>query len=210
MTAVHSRQLVDGYIGRLELELLDLPPERRREIVDDIREHIADERTGLKDETDADLMNLLDRLGDPAEIAAAARDGRSRPPAASSVSRVGWIEILALILTPTLWPVGVILLWLSSAWTTRQKLIGTLLPPGGYPGVFVALVVLQSLMLQSVTVCSGTVDAQGRFVDSSCNPPQWEQFLVGGALIVGVLVLLVLPVVVGIFLATRLRSRPQV
>ena len=29
------------------------------------------------------------------------------------------------------WLVGVVLLWISSAWTTRQKLLGTLVVPGG-------------------------------------------------------------------------------
>jgi hypothetical protein len=38
------------------------------------------------------------------------------------------------------WLVGVVLLWTSPAWCTRDKLIGTLVPPGGLAGgVFLAL-----------------------------------------------------------------------
>src|SRR5579864_2038646 len=151
MTAVHAEQLVDGYISRLELELLDVGPDRRREIVDDIRSHIAEERVTLEHETDADLLNLLDRLGDPAEIAAAAKDGQPQQPPAP-VIRVGAVEILALILTPIIWPAGVVLLWASSAWTTRQKLLGTLVPPGGYPAFFF-LAPLIWLQPAFVTVC---------------------------------------------------------
>jgi hypothetical protein len=39
--------------------------------------------------------------------------------------------VAALVLTPLVWPVGVLMLWLSSAWSRRDKIIGSLLPPGG-------------------------------------------------------------------------------
>jgi HAAS domain-containing protein len=207
MTAGHAKQLVEGYLGRLELELLDLVPERRREIVDDIRAHIADERGGIQNETDADLMNLLDRLGDPAEIAAAARDGQPKaaPPPAG---RVGAVEILALILTPIIWPAGVVLLWASSAWTTRQKLLGTLVVPGGYPALFFFVLPILFLHPLLAGVCVSGSDSSGNVTATTCTGPEWWQY----ALAVGVLgfglAALVAPVAVGIYLATRLRSRP--
>lgn len=37
----------------------------------------------------------------------------------------------ALILTPLFWPLGVLILCLSSAWSRRDKMIGSMLPPGG-------------------------------------------------------------------------------
>jgi hypothetical protein len=205
MTAAHAKQLVDGYLGRLELELLDLAPERRQEILDDIRTHIADERDGLEDESDADLLNLLDRLGDPAEIAAAARDGQSNT-AAAPASRVGAIEILALILTPLVWPAGVVLLWLSPAWTTRQKLLGTLVWPGGYPGLLF-LLPLTLLMGVHQGGCATQFDDQGHVVWTTC-PSQLQQTLAAIAMVILIVVALLLPVAVGIYLATRLRARP--
>ena len=204
MTALHANQLVDGYLGRLELELLDLPSDRRREIVDDIRSHIAEERSSVKDETDADLMNLLDRLGDPAEIAAAAREGQTHQ--AATTTHVGVVEVLALVLTPFIWPAGVILLWASSAWTTKQKLIGTLVPPGGYAGV-VFLWTIVPLMWVGPTYGGGTsVDSTGTINTFSFSPPWYEQ-LIGVLLFLAGLALFVAPVVVGIYLATRLRHR---
>src|ERR1700740_346704 len=104
MPAGHAKQLVEGYLGRLELELLDLPSDRRREIVDCLRNHITDARTGLPRETDAALMNLLERLGDPAEIAAAARDGKSTSLQSAAAGHGGVGEGLALLSTPLLWP----------------------------------------------------------------------------------------------------------
>lgn len=197
MTAVHADELIEGYLSRLELQLLDMPADRRTEIVDELRDHIAEERRALPSESDADLLNILDRVGDPAAIAAEARAGRTTP--SEPPRQVGAVEILALVLTPLIWPVGVILLWASPAWTTRQKLIGTLLPPGGYLG---AVFVLPALLLQSTCVI-GT-DSTGRVVENTC-PQGWDQVFVGGGLIAVTIALLVLPVVVGIYLATRLR-----
>ncbi len=68
-------------------------------------------------DTDELVDSYLQRLGAALGQAAAER-------------RIGAVEVLALVLTPIAWPLGVIMLWLSPAWTTRDKLIGTFLPPG--------------------------------------------------------------------------------
>src|SRR5438128_9855958 len=105
MTAGHARQLVDEYLQRLERELTDLSPDSRNEVIDEIRRHIAEERGGLADESDAALMNLLERLGDPADIAAEARGEKARTSVATT-RRFGTLEVLALILLVAAWPVG--------------------------------------------------------------------------------------------------------
>jgi hypothetical protein len=40
------------------------------------------------------------------------------------------------------WLAGLVLLWSSRAWTTRDKWIGTLVIPGGLATAFAALIVL--------------------------------------------------------------------
>src|SRR6266542_4042978 len=124
----------------LEVELDDLPRARRREIVDEISRHIAEARADLEAEMEADVRNILETLGDPAEIAAEARDRfEVRPVPPAQAERAGATEIAALILLlvgglvlPVIgWIVGVVLLWASNAWTVRDKLIGTLVLPGG-------------------------------------------------------------------------------
>ena len=70
-------------------------------------------RAASHDETDADVLNILDRIGEPADITSEARERlgvQARQPA-----RIGLLEIGALVLTPIFWPVGVIVLWTSSA-----------------------------------------------------------------------------------------------
>lgn len=135
MTATDS--LVEEYLDRLESELAGVPRAGRREVLDEIEAHIAEARAELPADDEAAVRNLLERLGDPPEIAAEVRErfGVQR-------ARTTWREIGALVLLPlgglvlpiVGWLVGVVLLWVSDAWTSRDKLIGTLLIPGGLVG----------------------------------------------------------------------------
>jgi HAAS domain-containing protein len=124
--------LVDRYLTDLEAELHDLPATRRREILDEVGEHIAEARAALDAETEATIRTVLERLGDPADIAAEARD-RFGVPAQPASQATPWLEVAALValLIPFLgWVVGLVLLWLSRTWTTREKAIATLLALG--------------------------------------------------------------------------------
>jgi hypothetical protein len=82
--------------------------------------------------SEAEVRNLLDELGPPENIVAAA----AGPP--PPVPRRGAREVFALILLvtglpPILgWLAGVGLLLWSPLWSTRQKLLGILVWPGGY------------------------------------------------------------------------------
>jgi hypothetical protein len=108
-----------------------------------MRDHIAEARTSLPSNSEAEIRTMLERTGDPAEIAAEARDRFG----VVSV-RPGWLEAGALVLlalgfTGIGWLAGIALLWVSAAWTTREKLIGTLASPtavliGALVTVFVA------------------------------------------------------------------------
>jgi uncharacterized membrane protein len=120
---------VERYLRELERELRGLPRGRRAEILDDVGGHLEEARAQAADE--AELRMLIDRLGDPADIAAEVRGPVEAP-------RRGWVEIVAVAmlsvgsLIPVLgWLVGVVLLWGSRVWTLRDKLVGTLLVPGG-------------------------------------------------------------------------------
>ena len=50
-----------------------IPRSGRREVVDEISEHIVEGRAELDEQTEAEIRNLLDRVGDPRDIAAEAR-----------------------------------------------------------------------------------------------------------------------------------------
>jgi hypothetical protein len=192
---MNTDQLVATYLKRLDAELAGLQRARRREVVQEISEHIAEARSQLETQTEADIRTLLDRLGDPAEIAAEARERfgvRERKP--------GWLEIGALIMLllgglilPVIgWFVGVVMLWSSELWTTRDKVIGTVLVPGGV-GASVGLAVFG-------TTASGCNRPVGSSVP--CDAGRGTAVL-GVALLIAVALL---PLATTAYLAWRMRQ----
>lgn len=161
--------LVERYLARLRRELRDVPAAWRGEIVEEIEAHLAVAREEAADE--AELRTLIDRLGDPAEIAAEARERFGVPTAVAPSPRRSWVEVAAVILLPIGavvlpvigWVVGLVLLWSSHLWTLRDKLIGTLVVPFGLlPAVwFVGVAAIETCNTSSsadrppATTCTG-------------------------------------------------------
>ena len=126
--------LVADYMRRLERELRDLPHERRAELMAEIRDHIEE----AQDEQDAwdetSMRNLLEQIGDPQAIAAEARERFEVPPRGMGLQEIAAVVLLLIggLLLPLIgWIIGIVLLWGSTAWSDRDKWIGTLLFPGG-------------------------------------------------------------------------------
>jgi uncharacterized membrane protein len=120
--------LVDNYLRDLKAELRDLPAPRQREILDEVGEHITEARAAQAAQSEAAVRTLLERLGDPADIAAEARERFGVQPEPTKVA-TPWLEVITLValVVPVLgWVVGAVLVWLSQRWTTRDKLIGTI------------------------------------------------------------------------------------
>ena len=122
--------VVEQYLRRLKDAARSLPRQPREQLISEIREHLA--LAISADATEADVRNVLDDLGEPEDIVAAARPGDAAP-----ITR-GPREIFAVILLLTGFPpflgwiVGLGLLLWSPLWTARQKLLGALVWPGGY------------------------------------------------------------------------------
>ena len=211
-------KLVERYLKHLEVELDDLPRDRRREIVDDIAGHIAEVRAGLQHETEADVRNILEGLGDPAEIAADARERFDVQPAPTGPPyKPGWIEIGALVLllvggliVPIFgWLIGVVLLWVSNAWNVRDKIIGTLFVPGGL-GVS-ALVLALFLAESGGGTCVGPITEITSDGERTVRTTGAEQCVDEGTsilAIIAVTILLVTPIITTAYLAYRLRRQP--
>ena len=134
-----EERLVEDYLRRLERALDDLPRSRRTELVREIRAHIEEARADLPPGDVAGVM-VLDRLGDPDAVAAEARD--EYPVAAARSTRLETAALVLLLagglLLPVVgWLAGVALAWMSRIWSTRDKLVATLVPPGGLaPGLY--------------------------------------------------------------------------
>lgn len=131
--------LVRNYLARLEVAAEALPVHRRSELLDEVRGHIAEARAvGTDDEIS--VRTMLDRLGTPEEIVAAAQDGME--PDARTKPRLPILEIIALLLLAFAgylvvggWIAGAVLLWPSRRWRVREKLLGTLVHPAVYLGL---------------------------------------------------------------------------
>jgi uncharacterized membrane protein len=192
-----TRTTVDAYLRELDEELRDLPAARRRELLEEIREHIDSALAESRDNDDVEVRNVLDRLGDPTEIAAEARERfgirRAKP---------GVREILALILLPIGgflyvigWVVGAILLASSTVWTSREKVIGLLVVPGGLlPAALFGL-------MSGGEVCS-EIEMDGRVVSEACSGgmPIWLGYVIMAVLVIG-------PIWTVFFLLSRMNRR---
>jgi hypothetical protein len=191
--SAQADKLAKDYLKRLNVELRDLPRARRRELVDEIAEHISEGRADLEVEDESSIRTLLERIGAPEDIAAEARErfGVQR--------RSGALDLVALILlliggvvVPVIgWLVGVVLLWSSSVWTAREKLIGTLVVPGG-----LALPFFLGVYGGSTETC---VQISGGPMTCTDDTSLARQVL----MIALMVILVVAPVVTAVFLARR-------
>lgn len=141
--------LAADYLDRLRRAARRLPRDRRDELVADIEAHLAE--TIGPEAGDAEALNALDRLGAPEDIVEAEQPSPDR-----SADPRGLREWAAIFLLPfgglvmgVGWLLGLILLWSSPAWRTRDKWIGTLVVPGGLAAAF-----LLSLFFVGAEDCS--------------------------------------------------------
>jgi HAAS domain-containing protein len=200
MSAPHAEQTIEGYLARLRAAAADLPAALRSELVDDVRSHVAEARARARDETDATILNILDRLGEPGLVVADARERLGIRP--STPYRPGLLEVAAIILLPFAWPIGVILLWVSPAWNRRDKLIGTLVPPGGYLSVLG--VGLAASGTGGSSICASQPTAVTDPIAVTCNAPGPSLWFQGAMVLIG-LVIFALPLITAAYLAVRLR-----
>lgn len=122
MSTMQADRIVDDYLRRLEAAATHLQRSRRAELVAEIREHIE---AALRQEdavSEVAVRNVLERLGPPEEIVAAAE-----PPPSEGSFRAGKLEIgalIALVVPFVGWLVGAVLVVASRAWSGREKAFG--------------------------------------------------------------------------------------
>ena len=156
--------LISSYLQRLEAAAADLPVERRDELVEEIRQHIDASTLGAGSD-EAALRTLLDRLGTPEEIAAAAREDLPagatalEQPALSEANPSPWggSELAAVVLLglgpfvlPLVGPlVGLVLALSSQRWTRRDKTVAVALSVA--PAVLLVVLFAAVLLLRQGT-----------------------------------------------------------
>ena len=118
----------------------------------------------------------------------------------SSDGTTGWLEVLAIAGLMLVWPAGVVLLWLSRVWSTTAKLIGMLVPPGGY--ALLGLAAWMLLFHPDRLCCTSQYSENGKLISSNC-PPLPPAAVLSVIVNLAILLWLVLPIVSTIVLATR-------
>jgi uncharacterized membrane protein len=103
---VHTDPLVDDYLRRLDAAASALPAYRRDELVSEIRDHLREALRQTPAGDKAAVRNVLERLGPPEEIAAAATD---EPPPGQLAAFFGQTSGLAIasVLLAVLWIAGI-------------------------------------------------------------------------------------------------------
>ena len=183
--------LVADYVRELERAARALPRTQRDELIAEIRDHLD---SGLgPDASEADVRNLLDDLGPPTDIVAAAQP--ERPPTRRGAREVFGLILLVTGLPPILgWLAGVGLVLWSPLWTARQKLLGILVWPGG---LFVAVGVSLALAPTSNRI-SCDLTAGGEIIPGSCVNTDTGVHPAMAAILIAVA--LIPPIVVGTYL----------
>ncbi|MFN8188830.1 MAG: hypothetical protein U0R78_00085 [Nocardioidaceae bacterium] len=176
-----THPLVDDYLARLGAESWRLlPPDQARELIEDVREHLASALS--PGSTEAEVRQVLERLGPPAEVVAAAGPVApwlavpGTPPRSFGNVEVGALlclvlaEIIFVIypLAALLCLIGFVLLVVSRWWTPGEKVLGTTFLVTGFPLVFVFGLLSVGSTGDSGS-CSQTVDAAGRTGETVCT-----------------------------------------
>lgn len=194
MTTTTLHPLAADYLSRLERAAKRLPRGERRELIEEITAHLSEATD--PDMSDADALTVLDRLGDPEDIVEAQRP--EQPARREGLRLHEWATIFLLLFGGFLfyvgWLAGLILLWSSRAWNTRDKLIGTFVVPGG-----LATALTLGLLGATVQTCSSFEGGPKHCTGGSGSP---AHNIVFGALF---LFCLIGPIFTSVYLARRAR-----
>jgi len=115
-------------------------------------------------------------------------------------------SVLAVVLTPLLWPIGVLLLWLSPAWNRRDKLIGSFVLPGGLLFSWFLLTEVPTACRVARTgapIATGEPGCPASLAYSLVHPtPSWEFNHIFGSLVF--ILSIALPILSAIYLVIQL------
>lgn len=165
MSTTTPDPLIESYVKQLRAKARTLPRAHRDELMQQIEEHL---REALPPGTsEADARNALEQLGEPEAIIAEEFDrlGIQRATAGKLEWAVVFLLPFGAFLLPVAgWVLGLILLWASRVWSTREKLIGTFLVPGGLSAV------LYLALIGSGSTCSES-GGSGRPTIEHCTSP---------------------------------------
>ncbi len=169
MSEERAEQIVSDYFGQLQKALLPMPRHRRDQLLDELRAHVEAARAGSPADSEAVVREVLERLGEPEDIAAEALS-------ATHARRKGWTvfiprwSVLAGSAAAALVVALALALTLSGSTPTTSTSASAsansapLVAVGGFPtGIAIDPV------HQTVYVASGNANSLSMFGEASCN-----------------------------------------
>jgi uncharacterized membrane protein len=118
-------KILTKYLKEIETSLEQISFAARKEFIAEIRSHLVEKWESFDVQSEESLLQVINEFGDPREIAEdylAKSAGEEKPRGPHPPT---W---LVVGLTVFIWPVGIILAWISPAWRFRDKIIATLIP----------------------------------------------------------------------------------
>lgn len=159
---MNADQVVEAYLQQLAEAAASLPAHRREDLLTDVTSHIAEARAAGAS-SESDVRQVLQRLGDPSDIVAAATDGLVLVEQPPRLRLRDFTALILLLVGPAIlvigWLAGVWLLWTSDRWTRAEKLLGTAAWPLGYGAAMVAELTLQPPLRLSLLLVTGVLVA---------------------------------------------------
>lgn len=178
MNAYGPEQHISDYLDHVSAQLGDIPEQERSEILNDLEAHIRDAVGGdVLSASEADVLNALERLGHPSEVAREARGARghdqqtpapANPYEEDQRKTPGALEVGAIVLTAIFWPIGLLLAWISDRWKTRDKVIASAFPLAS--GLVLLALLVAGAVGWSTSGTSVSVDSVQ--IESSSSAPQ--------------------------------------
>lgn len=196
MTTDTLHPLAAEYVERLRRAGRGVPPGRLRELLAEIEAHLSEAIDPSA--SDAQALAALEKLGEPEAIIAAETLQPDELPDRPGIRK--WAAMILLLFGGFLlglgWCAGLILLWSSRAWSTRDKWIGTLVIPGGLAtSVIIGLIAIGA---PSKQLCRVVASGSPHCTTAAGQAP------VPGTVGFGVFALLVLtPIATSVYLARR-------
>jgi len=160
------------YMSRLDAALNDRSVRQRQQILEQITEHLNEARGELAVQSEAAVRSILERLGRPEDIAAAAAggDGTGPPPSAQWFTRGKGIPVLALVVV--LVAMGLTLGFLASRGSTPLRTTsGNTHATTTMIGNAVGTVSVPVVLGESVSQATGTIQAAGLAVQGIEGDP---------------------------------------
>ena len=221
MSSTDPEQMIAEYLRELDIAAAALPADRRTELIDEITAHIAEARAQAGSQADAAdrIAAALARLGSPADIVMAAEQDVTDvlpqyvPVSYSDQGSLTAQEIVAIVLLliggflfGIGWIAGAVLLWLSPKWRVSDKLLGTLIWPGGLAATLIVIVGAGFIAVTGKS--TSTVGCTSRVIINCTGVAHSAPFFM---IIISILVILIglaAPILVAIRLVRRARSGP--